>query len=747
MLVALWAFAANAGAQEGRRVALIIGNSQYAELSSLPNPRNDARDIAAALGGIGFTVTLGIDQDVHGFAKLLTDFETSARGAEVALFFYAGHGVQLESENYLIPVDAKLDTRLALKRETFPLNDIMGSMSGAEVSLIFVDACRRFPIEGTFFATGNERITRVNGPAPVQAAPNSFIGFSASPGQVALDGVTANSPFASAMLEFLPQSGLSIAGMFTAVSGRVRDATRGAQVPQSWGTLSQPLALVPIGPDDPVTDPSPSAEERAYLLARQVGTEAAYIAFIARYPGGFFAELAKAELEKLRSPRPIAPPPQPEPDPEPLIDVAGVTARCDEIGADPYDADKVGPGVPLEDLDAQAAIAACREAVRAAGDDAPARLHYQLGRALQASGDVNAALASYESASRGSAEAKSQIGYILRDGTGGSLNLNKAIVLFGEAADAGSASAMTGFAQAYESGQGGLGADAETAADWYKRAANAEYPQAMHLLANMYRDGRGVAKNMQRAMQLYERARALGVPAAAYNLAWALDVADGVERNSRQAAKSFMQALASGEAVFVEFLQRDGKQLSPATRRALQQELKDGGFYSGAVDAAFGPGTNRAIAAAGLATFRSGIPMGVAAQYDLFVPSVETRQFVPSVETKQDVAAPPKPRAHLLAGSWYTVTRGSMICSFGSGTIEISADGKSGHADVGGFPGAVSSLRFNSPNVYLSYNYVDTFGGHALAEYEGVLSADKNTITGGVGGTWEDDCTFTMQRR
>jgi uncharacterized caspase-like protein len=332
-LVALLAATGSASAQEGRKVALVIGNSQYAELSSLPNPRNDARDIAAALGGMGFAVMLGTDQDEDGFAQLLDDFGTSARGAEVALFFYAGHGVQLDSENYLIPVDARLDTRLALKRETFPLNDIMESMAGAEVSLIFVDACRSFPIEGTFFATGNERITRVNGPAPVEAAPNSFIGFSASPGQVALDGVTANSPFASAMLEFLPQSGLSVAAMFTSVASRVRDATRGAQVPQSWGTLSQTLTLVPAVARDTV-DAGPSAEERAYLLAREVGTEAAYVAFLARYPGGFFSELAKAELAKLRNgtvdPQPSEPPPQPAPEPEPAIDVAARAARCCE---------------------------------------------------------------------------------------------------------------------------------------------------------------------------------------------------------------------------------------------------------------------------------------------------------------------------------------------------------------------------------------------------------------------------------
>jgi hypothetical protein len=387
----------------------------------------------------------------------------------------------------------------------------------------------------------------------------------------------------------------------------VRDATRGAQVPQSWGTLSQTLSLVPAVAKE-IVDTGPSAEERAYLLARDVGTEAAYIAFLARYPGGFYAELAKAELAKLRS-EPVAPPtppeppvvpePEPEPEPEPAIDIAALVARCDELGGDPYDADRTGDGVPLARLDAAATIAACTEALAAAGDSAPARLRYQLGRAQQAAGDLDAALASYEAASGGSAEAKSQLGYILRDGAAGSLNVNKAVALFGDAAADGSASAMTGYGRAFEYGQGGLGKDEERAADWYKRAADADYPQAMHALANMYRDGRGVAKNMQRAMQLYDGARSRGIPSSAYNLAWLLDVADGVSRNSRQSAQYFMEALGSHEPVFVEYLQRDGRQLSAETRRALQQALKDGGYYTGAIDGAFGPGTNRAIAAAG----------------------------------------------------------------------------------------------------------------------------------------------------
>ena len=593
-------------AQAERRVALVIGNGGYESIGRLPNPINDAGDIAATLGGLGFDVTLGQDVDEDQFAELLDRFASIVRGADVALFFYAGHGIQFQSENFLVPVDAKLKTRLSLKRETLALSDISDAMRGARVSLVFVDACRSFPLEGTFFGDVVERIVPANGLAPVEPGPNTFIGFSASAGQTAADGFSRNSPFTSALLEFLPRDGLGIADMFTEVSNRVRDATGGAQIPQSWANLSHPLTLVtaraPVA-----TDTGPSEEERLYLLARQVGTPTAYRSFIARFPGGFFAELAKEELALLQGAPSEAqpelsqdPPPDDPPEPAPPdLDVPALVARCDELAGDPYDKDRTVDGVMTEDLEANAGIDACTAAIDASADSVPARLLYQLGRAQQAGGNLGAAMRSYEAAEAGSAEARSAMAAILREGKNGTLNLERAIELFASAANDGSVSAMTAYGQIYASGEGKVAKDDERAADWYKRAAELNYPPALHLLANSYRDGRGVPKNMQRAMQLYDRARARGLPNSAYNLAWLLDIADGVARNSRQSAQYFLDALASHNPIFVTFLQRDGKQLSEETRRALQQALRDNGFYDGAIDGAFGPGTNRAIAVAG----------------------------------------------------------------------------------------------------------------------------------------------------
>ncbi|MEO6396494.1 MAG: caspase family protein [Devosia sp.] len=301
------ALALPALAQDNRRVALIVGNGSYSALGRLGNPVNDAEDIAAALSGVGYDAILVTDADERALTLALSDFASRANGADIALFYYAGHGLQYRSENYLIPVDAHLDNRFSLQQETLSLSNVMDAMSGARHSVAFIDACRTLPLEGTFLASANERIAVVRGLAPIAAQPNQFIGFSAGPGQTADDGVGRNSPFAGALLEFLAQD-VDVEEMFRSVSARVRDATAGRQVPQRWADLDEKLSLRPAGPTTSDESSSPGEEERLYAYAKQIGTIAAYRAFLARFPGGFFAELAKEAIAEREN----APPPSTE---------------------------------------------------------------------------------------------------------------------------------------------------------------------------------------------------------------------------------------------------------------------------------------------------------------------------------------------------------------------------------------------------------------------------------------------------
>jgi hypothetical protein len=293
------ALSASGGLASGR-VALVIGNGAYADLGTLGNPTNDADDIAATLRGMGFQVVSKDNVDERGFTSLLSDFATAAADADVALFYYSGHGLQYRSENYLVPVDATLENRFSLTHETIPLADVQAAVSGAHSALLFIDACRSFPIQGTFLAAANERVTPVRGLAAVDDTNNTFVGFSASPGQTASDGNGRNSPFTTAMLEMLPKPGLDVSAMFNAVTAQVVSSTDGAQKPQSFSGLTSDLTLVTAvaGSTD---SSSPDVEERAYRDASAIGTLGAYRAFIARFPGGFYSELAREALNKLQT--------------------------------------------------------------------------------------------------------------------------------------------------------------------------------------------------------------------------------------------------------------------------------------------------------------------------------------------------------------------------------------------------------------------------------------------------------------
>lgn len=287
-------------AEAGARVALVIGNSDYTTLGRLPNPINDADAIASTLRGMDFQVTELTDLTVNAFAKGLSDFRRLASGADVAFVYYSGHGLQLNSENYLIAVDATLDFDTSLKYQSIQLDDVLDATRGAAVTLVFVDACRTIPVEGTFLASANERDVVARGPAPVrlEQTRSVFVGFSSSVGQTAEDGSGHNSPFTTAMVQKLPQQGFDVPAMFGAVSDTVRQMTDGRQVPQAFSDLPANVALISAA--QTVAQVSgPDAEERAYSAASSVGTVNAYRAFIAKFPAGFYAELAREEISKL----------------------------------------------------------------------------------------------------------------------------------------------------------------------------------------------------------------------------------------------------------------------------------------------------------------------------------------------------------------------------------------------------------------------------------------------------------------
>ena len=227
--------AGSAAAQE--RAALVIGNGAYEHQGRLPNPPNDAADMGAALDRLGFQVTSVIDADVDTMLDALDAFESRAASADVALVFFAGHGIEVAGRNYLIPVDAELARQDRVDREAISLDRLLEKTAGARLQLVILDACRNNP-----FA---ERMARTRG-APSRGlavvAPRAndsgevLVALSTAPGKVAEDGEGENSPFAAALLEHIEAPGLEVGLMFRRVKRTVEDRTVRRQSP--WLNLS-----------------------------------------------------------------------------------------------------------------------------------------------------------------------------------------------------------------------------------------------------------------------------------------------------------------------------------------------------------------------------------------------------------------------------------------------------------------------------------------------------------------------------
>jgi hypothetical protein len=262
------AAAAPRGAWAAERVALVIGNGAYRHAPPLPNPPNDARAVASALKGIGFQVVEGTDLDMEGMRAAIGAFEKAlGRDARVGLVFYAGHGMQVDGENYLIPVDAELETSSDLKFKTVAatwlLDGVLGDGPGGEgrVSIVMLDACRDNPLTRSF--ARRTRSATGSGLADITAADGAYIVFATAPGNVAEDGRGANSPFTTAVLRNIARPGVEINSMMNAVRGEVYAETGKRQRPYATSALLGDFYFVPpstvTAALPPAASPSPPA--------------------------------------------------------------------------------------------------------------------------------------------------------------------------------------------------------------------------------------------------------------------------------------------------------------------------------------------------------------------------------------------------------------------------------------------------------------------------------------------------------
>jgi tetratricopeptide (TPR) repeat protein len=232
----------------GRRAALVIGNSKYRYANPLPNPANDAADISQLLRKLGFDVIEGRDLDRRGMEDRIRAFGRKLEaGADLALLFYAGHGMQVGGRNYLIPVDAKLERSGDLTLDTIELGQILAQMEAEKrVNLVFLDACRDNPLARSFARSLGTRSASVgSGLAPVQSAIGTLIAYATQPDNVALDGDGRNSPFTTALLKYIATPKLEIGSIMKRVRADVIATTHEKQVPWDHSSLVGDVILVP----------------------------------------------------------------------------------------------------------------------------------------------------------------------------------------------------------------------------------------------------------------------------------------------------------------------------------------------------------------------------------------------------------------------------------------------------------------------------------------------------------------------
>lgn len=287
LLFACLAFLAGPALAE-TRVALVIGNANYQNAPPLANPVNDAEDVAVALRRFGFEVIDGRDLDKREMERALARFGRLAQDADAALFYYAGHGMQYRGQNYLLPIDAKLEDDFSIQFETTRVDDIVDVLSRARgVRILVLDACRNNPLV-TKLAGSSRGVTISAGLTRIERSQGLLIAYATQANQVAVDGRERNSPFTSAFVKEIQEPNVEIGQLFRRVAAKVNEHTRGAQTPELSVSLLGEFYLNKAETD-----------AEAWSRVRQSADPDELRAFVKRYPASYLVDAAKAQIEAI----------------------------------------------------------------------------------------------------------------------------------------------------------------------------------------------------------------------------------------------------------------------------------------------------------------------------------------------------------------------------------------------------------------------------------------------------------------
>jgi uncharacterized caspase-like protein len=315
------AFTVNA-AKADKRVAFVVGNGAYKNVAQLPNPPIDAKAIAGVLRNVGFEVVEGTNLTRDKMTEKLLDFGKRAQGADVALFFYAGHGIAIDGVNYLLPIDADIKSEMDVKLGAAINIDVTldQTMGDSKVKLVFLDACRDNPFAAKIKSTATRSVSVQQGLAEMKSGEGTLIAFATGPGQTALDGQEGtNSPFTRALMAHITEPGVEIQQAMTEVRAQVNEETNKGQLP--WGHTNligsvylnpKPVqAAAPADPSAPGAAPttvasvtpggSADVEVEFWRSVKDSNKPEELNAYLTNYPNGQFKSLALARIASLQN--------------------------------------------------------------------------------------------------------------------------------------------------------------------------------------------------------------------------------------------------------------------------------------------------------------------------------------------------------------------------------------------------------------------------------------------------------------
>jgi TPR repeat protein len=532
-------------AGQERRVALVIGNSAYPGAGALKNPANDANDIAAKLKKLGFDVTVRTDMRHKDMLRSLTDFGDKVQTGTEALFFYAGHGMQVRGKNYLLPIDAEIRNEASASSEAVDVDQLLDKLSLARLSVVILDACRNNPFERRFRGSGQ-------GLAQINAPTGTLIAYATAPGKVAADGDGRNGLYTSELLTAMDIPGIKIEDVFKRVRGNVVKKSNDAQTPWESSSLTGDFYFTFQGPTTVNVQQAPADPEgETWAAAENEKTTDGYQAYLDAYPKGRYATAARIKLKGLQKPvASVAVPAAPTPaqvaaSSSPDNPEAAMWSEVKASGARDY-IDAYLKQYPKGKYVALAKV----ELKKLDGREKQnAETYFERGREAYFRSDYQAAIVDIKKAAEGGhSEAQAYLGGMNDRGQGVPINAAEAVKWFRKSAEQGNAAGQVGLGSMYRLGIG-VPENAAEAVKWFRKSAEQGNAGGQINLASMYANGQGINKNVVEAVRWLRKAAEQGNAYAQANLGAMYGKGEGVTSDDKEAVKWLRKAAEQGDAM------------------------------------------------------------------------------------------------------------------------------------------------------------------------------------------------------